>query len=138
VQRLGARIRSNRPATFGPVALDHPLPVTVTANVAGRLDAPVESAAYFAVIEALANASRHAAASSVAIDINHDGQRLRITVTDDGRGGADASRGSGLAGIARRLGTFDGVLTVSSPPGGPTLLTMEVPCALSSPRTSTS
>ena len=120
------------------VALDNPLPVTVTADVAGRLDAPVESAAYFAVTEALANAARHAGARHIAIDLRHDGELLRITVTDDGRGGADASRGTGLSGIRRRLGTFDGTLTVVSPPGGPTVLTMEVPCAFSSPRTSTS
>ncbi|MEV7193907.1 histidine kinase [Streptomyces sp. NPDC093510] len=60
---------------------------------------------------------------------------LRITVTDDGHGGADASLGSGLRGIEQRLATFDGVLAMSSPPGGPTLVTLEVPCALSSPKT---
>ena len=120
------------------VALDTPLPVTVTADVAGRLDAPVESAAYFAVTEALANASRHSGASHIAVDLRHDGERLRITVTDDGRGGADPSRGTGLSGIRRRLGTFDGTMTLASPTGGPTVLRMEVPCAYSSPRTSTS
>jgi len=61
---------------------------------------------------------------------------LRITVTDDGTGGADPARGTGLQGIERRLATFDGILAVSSPPGGPTMIVMEVPCALSSPRTS--
>jgi signal transduction histidine kinase len=120
------------------VALDCPLPTEVTAAFEGRLAAPVESAAYFAVCEALANAARHSHASVIAVAIGHDGERLRITVTDDGRGGADPSRGTGLAGIQRRLGTFDGTLVVQSPPGGPTTLTMEVPCAFSSPRTSTS
>jgi len=63
---------------------------------------------------------------------------LRIEVTDDGTGGADPARGSGLQGVERRLGTFDGILAVSSPPGGPTIIVMEIPCALSSPRTSSS
>jgi glucose-6-phosphate-specific signal transduction histidine kinase len=63
---------------------------------------------------------------------------LRVTVTDDGTGGADQSRGTGLRGIERRLGTFDGTLTLSSPPGGPTVATLELPCVLSSPKTSTS
>jgi signal transduction histidine kinase len=120
------------------VALDNPLPVTVNTDLAGRLEAPVESAAYFAVTEALANAVRHAGASHILVDLRHDGERLRITVTDDGRGGADPSRGTGLSGIRRRLGTFDGTMTVTSPAGGPTVLTMEVPCAYSSPKTSTS
>jgi signal transduction histidine kinase len=120
------------------IALDSPLPVTVTAQLPGRADAPVESAAYFAVCEALANASRHAGASRVMVDIVYADDRLRLTVTDDGRGGADPDRGSGLAGVRRRLGTFDGVLSVRSPVGGPTVLTMEIPCALSWPRTSTS
>ena len=61
---------------------------------------------------------------------------LRIGVTDNGHGGADAARGTGLRGIERRLAAFDGVLAVSSPPGGPTVVNMEIPCALSSPKTS--
>jgi signal transduction histidine kinase len=61
---------------------------------------------------------------------------LRIGVSDDGNGGADPGRGTGLAGIERRLAAFDGVLVVSSPPGGPTVVNMEIPCALSSPKIS--
>ncbi|WP_249715079.1 sensor histidine kinase [Rhizomonospora bruguierae] len=118
------------------VALDSPLPVDVTVDLPGRPPAPVESAAYFAVIEALANASRHA--ERVTVDIRHAGGVLRLVVTDDGPGGADPQRGTGLRGIRRRLGTFDGVLALHSPPGGPTVVTMEIPCALSSPRTSSS
>src|SRR5690606_20792708 len=101
------------------VALDAPLPVEVTVDLSGRPAAPVESAAYFATVEALANAARHSGASRVAIDIRHADDVLRITVTDDGRGGADPARGTGLLGIKRRLGTFDGTLTIESPPGGP-------------------
>jgi signal transduction histidine kinase len=63
---------------------------------------------------------------------------LRATVADDGRGGADASHGSGLAGVERRLATFDGILAVSSPLGGPTIVAIEVPCALSSVKISSS
>ena len=63
---------------------------------------------------------------------------LRVTVTDDGRGGATLDGGTGLRGIERRIGTFDGVLALSSPPGGPTIVTLELPCALSSPKTSPS
>jgi signal transduction histidine kinase len=106
----------------------------------------VESAAYFAVSELLANVAKHAAADRVWIEIGYEGTRgdgkirgggmLRISVTDDGRGGADPGHGTGLLGTERRLGAFDGVLAVSSPPGGPTVVNMEIPCALSSPKTS--
>jgi len=68
--------------------------------------------------------------------MQHAGGMLRIEVTDDGIGGADPLKGSGLRGLERRLGTFDGILAVSSPPGGPTMVVIEVPCALSSPKTS--
>ncbi|MEV0562841.1 sensor domain-containing protein [Dactylosporangium sp. NPDC050588] len=120
------------------LALTLPLPVTVTVDLDGRPDAPVESAAYFAVAEALANVVKHAHASAAWVSLTHLGGALHITVGDDGVGGAEERSGSGLTGVARRLGAFDGVLRVDSPPGGPTVLTMELPCALSSPRTSPS
>ncbi|AYN41681.1 sensor histidine kinase [Streptomyces dangxiongensis] len=107
-------------------------PVTeVSVELAGRVEAPVESAAYFAVSEVLTNAVKHSGADRIWIDVHHDDGRLRITVTDNGRGGAAVGPGSGLAGIERRLGTFDGVLAVSSPAGGPTMVTVEIPCVLS-------
>jgi signal transduction histidine kinase len=118
------------------LALDSPLRVRVASELPGRPPAPVESAAYFAVSELLANVSKHASADQVWIDVRHDDGMLRIGVTDDGRGGADPGRGTGLHGIERRLAAFDGVLAVSSPPGGPTVVNMEIPCALSSPKTS--
>lgn len=118
------------------LALDLPLRTQVDGTLPGRPPAPVESAAYFAVNELLANVSKHAGAALVWIEIVHTGEVLRIGVTDDGRGGADPSQGTGLRGLERRLAAFDGVLAISSPPGGPTIASMEIPCALSSPKTS--
>jgi signal transduction histidine kinase len=120
------------------LALDGPLPTEVTTDLPGRLPLPVESAGYFAVSEALANATKHSGARRVWIDLRYETGRLLMSVTDDGHGGADPSRGTGLLGIERRLATFDGVLALNSPPGGPTMVMMELPCALSSPRTSSS
>jgi len=118
------------------LALDAPARIHLASDLTGRPPAPVESAAYFAVSELLANVSKHAEARQTWIDIRHTDEMLRIGVTDNGHGGADPSRGSGLRGIERRLAAFDGVLAISSPPGGPTAVTMEIPCALSSPKTS--
>ncbi|MEV0155482.1 sensor histidine kinase [Micromonospora sp. NPDC050686] len=120
------------------LALDAPLPTTVTADLPGRPPEPVEAAVYFAVNEALANAGKHAGAARVAVTIDYDGSALRVTVGDDGCGGADPTLGSGLRGVRHRLAAFDGTVRVSSPTGGPTLVVLEVPCALSSPRTSIS
>ena len=110
------------------LALPIPLPVTVTVE-APELPPPVESAAYFAVAECLANTVKHAAASRAWVRVRHDGRLLHLVVGDDGRGGADP-QGSGLAGVARRLAAFDGTMVVDSPAGGPTVVTMEVPCPL--------
>jgi signal transduction histidine kinase len=118
------------------LALDSPMRIHVASDADGRPPAPVESAAYFAVSELLANVSKHAEARQTWIDIRHTDGMLRIGVTDNGHGGADPARGSGLRGIERRLAPFDGVLAVSSPPGGPTAVTMEIPCAWSSPKIS--
>ncbi|MET7395915.1 sensor domain-containing protein [Dactylosporangium sp. NPDC005572] len=118
------------------LALTVPLPVAVQADIDGRPPAPVESAAYFAVAEALANVVKHSRASTAWVSLSHLGGAIYITVGDDGVGGADPRAGSGLAGVQRRLGAFDGSLSVDSPAGGPTVLTMELPCELSSPRIS--
>jgi signal transduction histidine kinase len=120
------------------LVLDTPLPTTLDIELPGRLSAPVESACYFAVAEALANASKHSGARSAQIRIRHREGMLRIEVSDDGTGGADPAQGTGLAGVERRLGTFDGILAVNSPPGGPTMIAMEVPCVLLSPKTCSS
>ncbi|XVQ10768.1 sensor domain-containing protein [Spirillospora sp. CA-255316] len=112
------------------LALDHPLPVEVTVDLPGRPKPPVESAVYFAVSEMLANTAKHSGAARVWVDLCHSDGMLRATVTDDGRGGASFEGGTGLRGIERRIGSFDGVLALNSPPGGPTIVTLEVPCAL--------
>jgi signal transduction histidine kinase len=118
------------------LTLETPVTTRLDIDLPGRLAAPVESAAYFAVAEVLANAVKHAQARVVEIHIRHTEDILRITVTDDGGGGADPAKGSGLRGVERRLGTFDGILAVNSPPGGPTIIVIEVPCASSSLKTS--
>jgi signal transduction histidine kinase len=118
------------------LTLDTPLRIHLASDLYGRPPAPVESAAYFAVSELLANVSKHAEARETWIDIRHSDGMLRIGVTDNGHGGADPARGSGLRGIERRLASFDGILAISSPPGGPTAVTMEIPCELSLPKTS--
>jgi len=118
------------------LALDAPVRVELASDLGDRPPAPVESAAYFAVSELLANVSKHAGARRAWVDIRHADEMLRIGVTDDGHGGAEPARDGGLRGIERRLAAFDGVLAVSSPPGGPTAVTLEIPCALSSPKTS--
>nr|WP_229375188.1 sensor domain-containing protein [Streptomyces spirodelae] len=113
------------------LALRMQTPVEADVELPGRFAEPVESAAYFAVSEVLTNAAKHSGADRIWLDIHYTydtGGMLRISVTDDGRGGADISKGSGIAGIERRLGPFDGVLALSSPPGGPTMVTLEIPC----------
>ena len=118
------------------LALDTPARINLASELTGRPPEPVESAAYFAVSELLANVSKHAEARQTWVDIRHTDGMLRIGVTDNGHGGAEPARGTGLRGIERRLAAFDGVVAISSPPGGPTAVTMEIPCALSSPKTS--
>jgi signal transduction histidine kinase len=113
------------------LALDSVPRVEVTADAIGRPPPPIESAAYFAVSELLANVTKHAEARQAWIDIRYRRGMLAIGVTDDGRGGADPGRGTGMRGVERRLAAFDGVLALSSPPGGPTVVQLEIPCELS-------
>jgi signal transduction histidine kinase len=113
------------------LALRMQVPVEADVELPGRFPEPVESAAYFAISEVLTNAAKHARAERVWLDIHYSqaaGGMLRIAITDNGRGGADLNKGSGMAGVERRLGQFDGILAVSSPAGGPTMVTMEIPC----------
>ncbi|GAB2828933.1 sensor domain-containing protein [Actinocorallia aurea] len=110
------------------LALDSGMDVEVSGTLP-RMQPPLESAAYFAVSEVLANAAKHSGARRVWIDLGIANGLLKIGVTDDGLGGASLEAGSGLRGIERRLAAFDGVLALSSPPGGPTIITLEIPCA---------
>lgn len=117
------------------LALDVAVPVTVSGTLPGRPPVPVESAVYFTVAEGLANVVKHSGATSAWIDLRYGAGLLSVTVGDNGRGGACLSAGTGLQGVAHRLESFDGILALTSPAGGPTVVTMEVPCELSSPKT---
>jgi signal transduction histidine kinase len=107
------------------------IPVRVAIDVPVRPTPAIETIAYFCAAELLANATKHSAANKIeirgVIAGNERGPVLRLSVSDDGLGGADPRRGSGLAGLARRIGTVDGRLDVGSPPGGPTQITVELP-----------
>jgi signal transduction histidine kinase len=120
------------------LALDTGLTVVVSVELPGRPAPAVESAAYFAISEVLANAAKHSGADRVSLDVRYQDGALRMIVTDNGRGGAQIAAGSGLRGIQRRLAMFDGTLALISPLGGPTTVTMELPCSLSSPKTTPS
>jgi signal transduction histidine kinase len=113
------------------LALDAAVEVSVGGSLPGRAERPVESAVYFAVAELLANVAKHAHASHVTVDLGFADRVLIATVTDDGTGGASAGAGSGLAGLERRARAFGGTLTIDSPAGGPTRITVTVPCELS-------
>ncbi|MET8568870.1 sensor domain-containing protein [Streptomyces sp. NPDC004783] len=104
------------------------VPVDLELELPGRLPRAVEATAYFVVCEALANVARHSGASRARVRGRHRGGRLVLEVGDDGRGGARAGEGSGLTGLADRVSVLDGRLSLSSPPGGPTLLRVEMPC----------
>jgi signal transduction histidine kinase len=120
------------------LALASPLPVEVSIDLPGRPPAPVESAVYFAVAETLTNSAKHSGATSAWIRITYADGRLGVMVGDDGRGGANQDNGGGLHGIERRLAAFDGTMVLASPVGGPTIVTMELPCELSLVKTSPS
>jgi signal transduction histidine kinase len=120
------------------LALDMAVPVSVSGGLSGRPPLPIESAVYFAVAECLANAAKHAGHEQAWVELGHRDGVLRVVVGDDGHGGADPDSGTGMRGVMRRLAAFDGTMAVSSPVGGPTVVTLEVPCVLSdssSPRT---
>jgi signal transduction histidine kinase len=106
------------------------VPCRMEVDVPDRCAASVESTAYFVVAEALTNIAKHSGATQAAVEVRSSGARLRLRITDDGRGGADEAGGSGLIGIRRRIAALDGALTVTSPPGGPTTLEVELPCGL--------
>ncbi|KFG74256.1 hypothetical protein FM21_26195 [Streptomyces mutabilis] len=123
------------------------VPVDVSLELPGRLPRAVEAAAYFVVCEALANVAKHSGADRAEVTGGHHGGRLRLEIRDNGRGGAEdrarvgaaepgagadvdaeSRAGSGLTGLADRVSVLDGRISLSSPPGGPTLLRVEIPC----------
>jgi signal transduction histidine kinase len=120
------------------LALANPLPIEVTVDLPGRPPAPVESAVYFAVAETLTNAAKHSGATSAWLRVTYADGKLGVLIGDDGKGGASQPAGGGLHGIERRLAAFDGTMMVASPVGGPTIVSMELPCVLSSAKTSPS
>ncbi|GAA3716769.1 sensor histidine kinase [Nonomuraea antimicrobica] len=121
------------PTALADVADRSPVPVKVCVEVSGRLPQPVESVAYFVVCEALANVAKHSKARSATVEGRFEDGRLTVEIRDDGVGGANASAGTGLAGLADRVAVVDGRLMLSSPTGGPTLLRAEIPCASNAP-----
>jgi signal transduction histidine kinase len=116
-------------AALSAVVARAPLPVELEVKVAERPPAAVESAAYFVVAEGLTNIARHAEATRAQVAIARSGPRLVVEIRDDGRGGADASLGTGLQGLRDRVTALGGTMFVLSPDGGPTVLTVELPCA---------
>jgi len=115
-------------AALSGIAARAPLPVRLRVDVPVRASPTVEAVAYFVASEALTNVSRHARASHMEITVERVDGVLRMVLSDDGAGGADPSRGTGLAGLARRVHSVDGTFRITSPLGGPTIITAELPC----------
>ncbi|WP_342781352.1 sensor histidine kinase, partial [Streptomyces roseicoloratus] len=114
-------------AALSALAARCTVPVSVDVDLPGRPAAAIEGIAYFTVSELLQNVSKHSRARRAWVEVWRAGDRLMLQVRDDGAGGADPAAGSGLAGLAERLGAVDGVLAVDSPTGGPTSVTAELP-----------
>ncbi|GAA3084817.1 sensor histidine kinase [Streptomyces olivoverticillatus] len=105
------------------------VPTRIDIGPLGEIPAAVEAVAYFAVTEALANIARHSRATKASVRVTRNGTLLCAQIADNGTGGAHAARGSGLDGMRRRAAALDGTMKISSPPGGPTVITVELPCA---------
>ncbi|MET9231049.1 sensor domain-containing protein [Lentzea sp. NPDC003310] len=136
LEELRNVVRSIHPPVLDDLGLDGaiqalaarcPVPCVLTADHLGRLPAAVEAAAYFAVAEALTNVAKHSGAERAWVSLNMINERLTVIVHDDGKGGADEKQGTGLDGIRGRVAALDGSADVSSPEGGPTVLTVTLP-----------
>ncbi|WP_434450342.1 sensor histidine kinase [Lentzea sp. E54] len=136
LEELRNVVRSIHPPVLDDLGLDGaiqalaarcPVPCVLTAEHLGRLPAAVEAAAYFAVAEALTNVAKHSGARHAWVSLGIDTDRLTVVVHDDGKGGADEKHGTGLDGIRGRVAALDGTADVSSPEGGPTVLTVVLP-----------
>ncbi|MGW3912232.1 sensor histidine kinase [Streptomyces sp. NPDC005070] len=137
ISELGNLVRGLHPAVLEDRGLDAalsglaervPLPVRLDVELAERPSPAVEAVAYFVVSEALTNVIKHAGASRVEVTAGRIGDTLLVLVSDDGVGGADAAGGTGLSGLAKRVASADGTFALSSPVGGPTVLTVTLPC----------
>jgi signal transduction histidine kinase len=115
-------------AALSGIAARLPIPVQLRVDVPKRCAPSVEAIAYFTVSEALTNIVKHASASHAEITVIRTGPRLHVAVTDDGHGGATLGGDGGLRGLAQRAAAIDGTLHLTSPPGGPTTLVVELPC----------
>jgi len=116
-------------AALSGVTARMPVPVRLTVDLPRRPPPVTEAVAYFVVSEALANIAKHAQATQAEVFAQRVGDRLHLIISDDGVGGADPARGTGLSGLARRASSLDGTFEIASPPGAPTLLTVDLPCA---------
>lgn len=136
LEELRNVVRSIHPPVLEDLGLDGaiqalaarcPVPCVLTAEHLGRLPAAVEAAAYFAVAEALTNVAKHSGARHAWVSLSIIKEQLTVIVHDDGKGGADEKQGTGLDGIRGRVAALDGTATISSPEGGPTVLTVVLP-----------
>ncbi|MCF3179974.1 sensor domain-containing protein [Streptomyces polychromogenes] len=118
-------------AALSGVAARLPIPVRLAVDLPQRPSPTVEAVAYFVVSEALTNVVKHARATRADVTVERTGETLRVVVADDGAGGADlaAAGGTGLAGLAKRVASVDGTFSCRSPAGGPTVITVQLPCA---------
>jgi signal transduction histidine kinase len=121
------------PAALGELADQSPIPVAVEAHLAGRLPSQIETTAYFVAAEALTNIAKYSGATSASVTAHQHDNVLTIEISDNGHGGADPHRGTGLTGLADRVAVTGGRMLLSSPPGGPTLLRVELPCTQNQP-----
>jgi signal transduction histidine kinase len=138
IEELSTLVRGLHPAVLDELGLDAalsglaaraPLPVRLRVDLPRRAAPAVEAVAYFVVSEALTNVAKHAReATRAEVTVTLVGGILRVTIADDGLGGADPGRGSGLTGLAQRVRSVDGTFRMSSPVGGPTVMSVELPC----------
>ncbi|MFI0257927.1 sensor histidine kinase [Streptomyces sp. NPDC017056] len=137
IEELNSLVRGLHPAVLDELGLDAalsglaaraPLPVRLRTDLPERAAPAVEAVAYFVVSEALNNVAKHAEATRADVTVTRLGEILRVVIADDGVGGADPSGGSGLKGLAQRVRSVDGAFRMSSPAGGPTMMTVELPC----------
>ncbi len=115
-------------AALSALAARSPVPVRLQVDLPRRPNPTAEAIAYFVVSESLTNVARHSGARSATVYVEQSGDRLKLAIVDDGRGGAVEAAGSGLTGLRDRVAAVDGRFTLTSPPGGGTTIAVEVPC----------